>query len=163
MVQVAYGAPSKLHLNVDPASVAEKSKLVLVEFVCAGGSLGPIDVSGGVVSSVKLRVAVQPDLFPAVSCACTCQSYVPSARPAGVYVPVFPLTTVDEPPLRTRPEHAVPAAAGDVQTRTFTTPVSPDVGSVKLPPSCGIALRSAPSAGPLGVGEEGTVVSIDHA
>jgi hypothetical protein len=87
---------------------------------------------------------------------------VPSASPVGVYVPVLPLVTVDELPLATRPAHVLPAAAADVQTRKSTTPESPAVGSVKLPPSCGIVLTSPPSAGPLSVGDEGTVVSIDH-
>ena len=56
------------HWNVDPASVAEKPK-VTVDAVTTLPAPGPLvrDVSGGVASTVKSRVAGEASMFPAGS------------------------------------------------------------------------------------------------
>ena len=58
-------------------------------------------VSGGVVSSVKLRDALQADAFPAASTARARHQYVPSASVPGVQLAVEPVATVAELPLVT--------------------------------------------------------------
>ena len=73
-----------------------------------------------------------------------------------------PLDTDDDVPLVTRPEHCVPAAADDVQTRNVTVPASPAVGSLNVALSDGIVFTRTPFAGALSAGVDGTVVSIVH-
>jgi hypothetical protein len=109
-------APSKLHLSVEGESVEENENDALVEVDALGG-WAVIVVSGGVESYVKLRVALHPDAFPAVSCAFACQSYVPSASVLGVQVAADPVVTVEDAPLITNGEHCTPAPAGVVQMR----------------------------------------------
>src|SRR5256885_16812707 len=51
---------------------------------------------GMAVSSWKLCVALQPERFPAASCARACHWYVPSGSAAGVHEAVAPLETVPD-------------------------------------------------------------------
>ena len=51
-VQAEYEAPSRLHWNVDPASLDVKLKLAEVEFVAVGGA-DVIVVSGGTSSTTQ--------------------------------------------------------------------------------------------------------------
>lgn len=111
---------------------------------------------------MKLRVALQPETLPAVSCERACQLYVPSDNDAGAHVADEPLETDEELPLVIRPEHCTPTPADDVQIRNWTVPASPAVGSENVAPKDGIVFMSAAFAGVLSTGVDGTVVSIVH-
>ena len=78
-MHVANGAPSRLHSKL-AGSVAEKVKLAVVSAV---GSAGPdmIVVSGAVRSTVQLKLAGDPSVFPAASVARTSNACAPSASP----------------------------------------------------------------------------------
>ncbi len=73
-------APSRRHSKVDPGSFDPRSKVALAEDVFAGGSVGPIDETGGVVSIVHVYEAGVGSVFPAVSVARTWNVWLPSAR-----------------------------------------------------------------------------------
>jgi len=82
VVQPAYAPASRLHSNVEPDSVETRSKVALVEGVCAGGVVAPIDVTGGVVSIVHVYDAGLGSVFAAVSVALTWKVCGPSASAA---------------------------------------------------------------------------------
>jgi len=73
-------APSRRHSKVDPGSFDARSKVALVEDVFAGGSAGPIEETGGVVSIVHVYEAGLASVFPAASVARTWKVWLPSAR-----------------------------------------------------------------------------------
>lgn len=79
-VQAEYRAPSRLHWNVEPASLELKLKLAEVELVTAGGA-DVIVVSGGAVSTVQAWLAGVASVFPAGSVARTWSEWLPSTRP----------------------------------------------------------------------------------
>ena len=86
-------APSRLHSNVEPGSVVEKSNVAPVAVVSARGSLGPIVVSGAVASIVQAYEAAVGSTFPAASTARTWNVCAPSARleyDCGVAQPLKP-------------------------------------------------------------------------
>jgi hypothetical protein len=79
-VHEAKAPPSSLHSKVEPPSFALKEKLGAVAF---DGSLGEasIAVSGGVVSTVHVKVEGVASVLPAASVARTSNVCDPSARP----------------------------------------------------------------------------------
>jgi hypothetical protein len=82
VVHAVNAAPSRLHWNVEPGSVAEKSNVAPVAVVRAAGCEGPMLVSGGVASIVQAYESGVPSRFPAGSTARTWNVCAPSARPA---------------------------------------------------------------------------------
>ena len=70
-MQAAYSEPSSRHSKVEPGSFEPRSKVALVEEVLAGGIVGPIDVTGGVVSIVHVYEAGVGSVFVAASVART--------------------------------------------------------------------------------------------
>ena len=129
-MQLVNAAPSRLQLN-EPLSDDENENDAAAELDGLGG-FESIVVSGAVPSYVKLRVALQPERFPAVSCERACQLYEPSASDAGVHVAVEPLDTDDDVPLVTKPVHCVPAAA-DVHRAVHGGRVLPAAGRHSAP------------------------------
>ena len=82
------GAPSRLHWNVEPASVEVNSKEALVDVdVDASGGPDVIVVSGGVVSppppelTLQVRVAGVASVLPAASVARTLNVWDPTDDP----------------------------------------------------------------------------------
>ena len=71
LVQVVKAAPSRLQVN-EPLSDEENENDAAAELDWLGG-LESIVVAGAVPSYVKLRVALQPETLPAVSCERACQ------------------------------------------------------------------------------------------
>jgi hypothetical protein len=82
VVQPAYAPPSRLHSKVEPDSFETRSKVALVEGVCAAGVVAPIVVTGGVVSIVQVYEAGLGSVFAAESVALTWKVCGPSARAA---------------------------------------------------------------------------------
>jgi hypothetical protein len=70
---------------VEPGSVDPRSNVALVEGEFAGGTVGPIVVSGGVVSMTHVYEAGLPSVLPALSVARTWKVWLPSARPEYVF------------------------------------------------------------------------------
>ena len=79
-VQAEYATPSRLHSNVDPASLEEKLTLAEVEFVAAGGA-DVIVVSGGTSSTTHAWLAGVGSVLPAVSVARTSNAWAPTESP----------------------------------------------------------------------------------
>jgi hypothetical protein len=77
--QVLKAALSKLHANVDPASVAEKLNDTDVLLTEPDGP-AVIVVSGAMVSTVHIRLAGVPSTFPAASVARTWKVWLAFVR-----------------------------------------------------------------------------------
>jgi hypothetical protein len=145
---------SSLHWNVEPVSVAVNGNEAEATFVGLAGRGVPSVVSGGVVSSVKLRGDDHAETLPTASVARASHKYVPSVSDGlTVAVGVVPLPTDTEEPVATAVEHEEVG-----QTWNPTVPVSPESTSLND------ALRTeefvrTPSAGALSEGTFGAVVS----
>jgi hypothetical protein len=79
-VQAAKAAPSRLHWNVEPASLEVKLKLGPVTFDGLAGA-EVIVVSGAVRSTVHVWLAGVPSVFPAGSVARTWNVWLPAVKP----------------------------------------------------------------------------------
>jgi hypothetical protein len=79
-VQADHDPPSIRHSKLDPASDEVNEKLAPVAFV---GSVGcaVIEVFGGAVSIVQVKLAGVASVLPAVSVARTSKACAPSPRP----------------------------------------------------------------------------------
>ena len=73
------GAPSRLHWNVDPASLELKLKLGPVTFEGFAGA-DVIVVSGAVRSTVHVWLAGVPSVFPTGSVARTWNVWLPATK-----------------------------------------------------------------------------------
>jgi hypothetical protein len=83
-VQDANGLPSMLHSKVEAGSGAVKSNVAVVELSGSGGD-ETIAVSGGVVSTVHVRVSGVGSALPAASVARTANVCEPSASPVEAF------------------------------------------------------------------------------
>jgi hypothetical protein len=54
VAQATYAPPSRLHSNVEPVSVEPTSNVGEAELLGFAGFVGPMDVSGGTVSTVQV-------------------------------------------------------------------------------------------------------------
>ena len=79
-MQPAQTPPSSWHSKVEPGSVAVNENDALVAFVGSAG-VEVIDVSGGVVSIVQVKLAGLASVLPAGSVARTSTVWEPAARP----------------------------------------------------------------------------------
>jgi hypothetical protein len=77
-VHAVAAPPSRVHANVEGDSVDENEKDADVAFVAAGGCAA-IDVEGGTVSTVHVKLAGVASEFPAWSVAATVNVWVPFA------------------------------------------------------------------------------------
>ena len=80
LVQDVKVPPSRLHWNVDPASLEVKVKAAPVLLLGLGGPEVTV-VSGGVRSITHERLAAVASTFPAGSMARTCNVWLPAAKP----------------------------------------------------------------------------------
>ena len=98
-LQAVKAAPSIRHSNVDPDWVAENPKVgVLSAIVLPSDGPESIVVSGGVASTVKVRLAGLGSVCAAESVARTSKVNWPSGRAeGGVWVPAGPLQAAKEP------------------------------------------------------------------
>ena len=80
--QSPQGPPSKRHSNVVPSSLEEKPNVGVGSFVAPAGPES-IVVSGGLLSTLKLRWAGEASLFPAGSMARAWKLCGPSAERRG--------------------------------------------------------------------------------